>query len=60
MFNRNHNLILQLNMFVYLSVEFDFWVLTHVKLPARVQGIFFISGILTYLIVFYTGGLIFY
>jgi len=60
MVNRNHNLILQLNMFVYLSVEFDFWTLTHVKLPTRVQGIFFISGILTYLIVFYTGGLIFY
>ena len=52
-------IILQLNLFVYLFVEFGFWALTHGKLPAKIQGIIlFISGILTYLIVFYTGGII--
>jgi hypothetical protein len=51
--------ILQLNMVLYLLVEFGFWALTHAKIPATVQGsLLVISGLANFLIVLYTGGII--
>jgi len=52
-------LILQVNMVLYLIVEFGFWALTHNKIPAKVQGAFLLlSGFANFTIVLYIGGII--
>jgi len=52
-------IILQINMILYLLVEYGFWALTHEKISAKVQGYFLlISAFLNFLVVLYTGGII--
>lgn len=50
---------LQINMILYILVEYGFWALTHGKISSSVQGaLLIISGLASFLIIFYTGGII--